>query len=305
MKTFLSFLFLSMFAVGLTGQAIPWKISGNRISPTAATNFAVLTNGAITLSGTTNRLTVAGGALLIDGVAIGGGGGGNTVTSGITYTGTATEPFIWKIVPSMAMQKGHTFYSTTNVASSMYELFNPVQNSLLTVDYGNIAGLLEGNGDAPFNSTSLLSLSMPKVQVIFTTYNPSFAALTNYSAPVLNMVMGNFAPKMDSLLSLSLPALTNVTGTFAPLFDSATNVTFSASLLSVGGDFSIISAALTQTSVNNILIRLAALDGTGGTTDYNNHTIDLSGGTSSTNSGAGLVAEATLIARTNVVILNP
>jgi hypothetical protein len=54
---------------------------------------------------------------------------------------------------------------------------------------------------------------------------------------------------------------------------------------------------LDQASVDGILVSLAALDGTNGTTAYSNKTVNLSGGTSSAPSATGLAAKATLVGR--------
>jgi hypothetical protein len=62
--------------------------------------------------------------------------------------------------------------------------------------------------------------------------------------------------------------------------------------------------ALNQTSVDGILVSLAALNGTGGTTAYSSHTVNLSGGTSSTPSSIGLTAKTTLVARGCTVTTN-
>jgi hypothetical protein len=61
---------------------------------------------------------------------------------------------------------------------------------------------------------------------------------------------------------------------------------------------------LDAASVNGILVSLAALDGTNGTTAYSSKTILLNGGTSATPSGAGITAKATLVARGCVVTTN-
>jgi hypothetical protein len=63
-----------------------------------------------------------------------------------------------------------------------------------------------------------------------------------------------------------------------------------------GGNVVLTSCALNQTSVDNLLIRLAALNGTNGTTAFSNRTVTITG-TSSAPSATGLAAKATLVAR--------
>jgi hypothetical protein len=58
----------------------------------------------------------------------------------------------------------------------------------------------------------------------------------------------------------------------------------------------ITSAALNQASVDSILVALAALDGTNGTTIFSNRIVTITG-TSATPSATGLSAKATLVAR--------
>jgi len=61
---------------------------------------------------------------------------------------------------------------------------------------------------------------------------------------------------------------------------------------------------LDQASVDGILVSLAALDGTNGTTAYSSKTINLSGGTSSAPSATGLAARTVLLARSCTVTTN-
>lgn len=82
------------------------------------------------------------------------------------------------------------------------------------------------------------------------------------------------------------------------------NFSFNAGLLKVGGNVTMTGMKLTQSAVDGILVSLAALDGTGGTTSYNSFTVNLSGGTSSTPSATGLTAKATLVGRGCTVTTN-
>lgn len=82
-----------------------------------------------------------------------------------------------------------------------------------------------------------------------------------------------------------------------------TTISFPA-LLSVASDVLGTGCALSQASVDAVLVRLAALDGTAGTTTYDNHTIDLSGGTNSTPGATGLTAKGILEGRGNTVTVN-
>ncbi len=109
-----------------------------------------------------------------------------------------------------------------------------------------------------------------------------------------------------SLASLDLSGLTTVGGNLfsGTTLPSLVSFTLGVGLLSVDSDVSITGAALNQASVDNVLVRLVALNGTGGTTSYDNHTVDLSGGTSAAPSATGIAAAATLTGRGNTVTTN-
>lgn len=79
-------------------------------------------------------------------------------------------------------------------------------------------------------------------------------------------------------------------------FPALSVLTFGA-LQSAGNDFVLAGAALSQPSVDGLLENLARLDGTGGTSLYANHVVNLTGGMSSPPSAGGLAAAATLTGR--------
>lgn len=106
------------------------------------------------------------------------------------------------------------------------------------------------------------------------------------------------------LASLSLAAIQNITGPVDGSANALTSVTLNSGLKEVGGDVTFATNALGQASVDHILVRLAALDGTGGTTSYDNHTVTLTGGTNATPSATGLAAKTTLVGRGNTVTNN-
>ena len=166
-----------------------------------------------------------------------------------------------------------------------------------------------GGQFSPFIMAALTSLSLPAMTTVGGQFNPNgMAALTSLSLPALTAVGGSFAPiNMQALTSLSLPAVevigaTLTSGNAIQLNNSTsalTSFTLPTTLKQLGGsagNVMITSAALNQASVDNILERLAALDGTNGTVEFKNRTVTITG-TSSTPSAAGLAAKATLVAR--------
>lgn len=210
-----------------------------------------------------------------------------------------------------------------SVASSLTGNFAPVSTSLTTV---NLPALVTVNGTFSPTLAALTSLTLTNLQTVTGAFGLTAASLTTLSMPALTTLGAGFAPvcaaattvtltllssitgavaaSFASLTTLSLPALTTVTSTFT--ITAANLVTFSMNtgLLNIGGNFTMTGMKLDQTSVDGILVRLAALDGTGGTTSYNNRTVNLSGGTSSAPSATGLTAKATLQARGCTVTTN-
>lgn len=184
------------------------------------------------------------------------------------------------------------------------------------------------------NAAALTSLSFPALTVVGGVYTTSTAAyanfglttmhaLTSLSMPVLAVVGYNFAlTGMNSLTTLSLPALKYVGGLFTPttlatlttislpviesmglgisIANSTANITtltIGDTLKHCGGNVIITSAALNQASVDSLLVRLAALDGTNGTTPFSTGKTVTITGTSATPSQTGLDAKAILVGR--------
>ena len=113
----------------------------------------------------------------------------------------------------------------------------------------------------------------------------------------------------SQLQAVDLSALTSVGGT-VDFRDTISLTTFALpSLLAVSSDVYFNDGgngggALNQASVDGLLVALAALDGTGGTTTFDNLEVNLSQGTNAMPSGAGLTAKATLEGRGNTVFIN-
>lgn len=158
--------------------------------------------------------------------------------------------------------------------------------------------------------SSLASLSFPSLTTVGGFFQPqSLTSLATISAPSLKYILnGLYANSCNALTTLNLPSIELIdparsTAGSSVSFDSTTpllaNFSFGSTLKRVGGtvgNVSFTSCALNQASVDNILVRLAALDGTNGTTSFNNRTVTITG-TSATPSATGLAAKATLVAR--------
>lgn len=107
-----------------------------------------------------------------------------------------------------------------------------------------------------------------------------------------------------SLTALDLSALTICGDSLSARANALTSLDVSG-LLSIGGNFDAAENALPEAEIDAILGKLASLDGTAGTTIYENATIDLSGGSNAAPGAAGLAAKTVLEARGCTVTVNP
>jgi len=239
----------------------------------------------------------------------------------LTTVGVSFSPTTLAALTSLSLPALTTVGSSFN-PSSMAALTSLSLPALTTV----------GSSFNPSSMAALTSLSAPALTTVGSSFNPSsMAALTSLSAPALTTVGGNFNPNnMNVLTSLSAPALTTVGGTLSPsimgtlasisipVIERIGTTVTSGSVISIisitpalstfqlpstlkqigsgAGNVVITSAALNQASVDNILVRLAALNGSNGTTAFSSRVVTITG-TSSTPSATGLAAKATLVAR--------
>ena len=135
-------------------------------------------------------------------------------------------------------------------------------------------------------SNLLTSISFPQLisinQFSLAAISP---ALTTISFPELIQIIGLPNSTPITISSGQATALTSIS------FPKLKNVSTHVSGITIQG------CALTQTAVDNILIKFASLDGTNGTTLFSSKSIIINGGTSATPSATGLAAKATLVAR--------
>lgn len=151
-------------------------------------------------------------------------------------------------------------------------------------------------------------------------------ALTRFIVPSLTTVLGDglFCSNCPDLVEIDLSDLETVVGNIDfggtgltaasfPALVSSGRIHFSGTpvvtasfpvLLSVNEDVLFVDCALNEASVDGILEKLASLDGTGGTTLYENRNVSLFGGTNAVPGAAGLTAKATLEGRGCTVTVN-
>lgn len=165
------------------------------------------------------------------------------------------------------------------------------------------------NQFAPSSVGKLTTLLLPKLRAVGGSFNlGSLPVLTELSLPELVTIGSYFSPSnMQALTSISLDKLERIGAgsTLSNTIQLSTNtpnlttLNIPATLKQVGngtGNVYLTSCNLNQASVDNLLVRLAALDGTNGTVAFNNRTVTITG-TSASPSAIGLAAKSTLVAR--------
>jgi hypothetical protein len=267
-------------------------------------------------------------------VQLGVGSGATLEAITITYTGTPAQPFICNVIQPIGVQIDNTLYTASgkwveglgNVGSSVIKALD----GYTTIDFPDLVGVRNDVYLSISSSDTPTEIIMDALVVVGGDFYPNtMAALETLNLSSLTTVGGNFSPYiMAALTTLNISSLTTVGGYFSTdsmaaltsivLTDietiggeitleyalaALTTFTLGTGLLSVGGNVTITSPTLAEASVNNVLVRLAALDGTGGTTLYTGKVIDLSGNCAPP-SATGLAARLTLIAATNTVSIN-
>lgn len=160
-------------------------------------------------------------------------------------------------------------------------------NALTTLDFSALVSMV-GN--------IALSGTAPSLATV------SFAALKN---------VGSIIIEVGASVNYSFPAIETIAPTlttpdYAIYLANISSFSLGSTLKQVGASsFGEVRSvgSLNQASVDNILVRLAALDGTGGTTAFSNRTVSL-GGTNAAPSATGVAAKATLVARGCTVTTN-
>lgn len=196
-----------------------------------------------------------------------------------------------------------TSLSTVNMPSltSVGGTFSPTLAALTTLTLTSLQSVVGAFG---LTAATLTTLSLPALTTLGAGFSPVCASATTVTLTSLANITGAVAPSFAALTTLSFPAIVSASSTWT--ITAANLVTFSlgSTLKSIGGNFTMTGMKLNQASVDGILVSLAALDGTNGTTAYSSRTINLSGGTSSAPSATGLAAKVTLQARSCTVTTN-
>lgn len=290
----------------LTTFSLPQLISCGGITITSATslttiNLSNLLNSLGAISGTANALTT----LTLTNLQL--------IYGNYSLTANALTSLSMPALVNIGLSTG------IPVAGN----FSPVGALLATV---SMPSLVSVNGTFSPTLAALTSLTLTNLQTVTGALGLTAAALTTLSLPALTTLGAGFAPVCALATTVTLTLLANITGAVAASFAALTTLSFPAivsvsttwtitaanlvtfslgsTLKSIGGNFTMTGMKLDQASVDGILVSLAALDGTNGTTAYSSKTINLSGGTSSAPSATGLAARTVLLARSCTVTTN-
>jgi len=226
-------------------------------------------------------------------------GGGSTPMTALTYTATGgtltAAPIAIRTQPQQYEFQG----AITNYVGKWASTIMLQQNTSVTaVSFDDLEGVL-----APITiGTGLLATALSFPALKFATNLPvssGTTALVTVSCPALEYISANVSiANLSALTTITLPAIISIgTGISSNTGNGAlTTFTLGSTLKYVGGNVNFASSALLVASVDDILVRLAALDGTNGTIAYSNRTVTITG-TSATPSAIGLAAKAVLVAR--------
>jgi hypothetical protein len=167
------------------------------------------------------------------------------------------------------MTSSFYFYNNAAVTSA------PALPSLVTANYIQISG--NGLMEDGYNFSSLVTVNSAM------NFDNNASLTVSPTFPLLQSINGAFTMDSNPLLTsgLSFP-----------------------SLKTLNGNFSVNGCGFNVTTINNLLVKLASLDGTGGTTSYDNRLVYVNGGTNAVPTGAGLAAITTLESRGCTVYKN-
>ena len=177
---------------------------------------------------------------------------------------------------------------------------------------GNIGPSYQYNFDFPkllvgkiSNTVSAIqTISLPEV-VQFTYTESVNSSLQEFNLPKVKVLTLTLTGTKNLLTNIYLPSLEWLpAGLTLPAAVGLVNFYMRSSLKGVNGNFITTSNSLNQASVDNILIRLAGLDGIDNLTSYySGRTVTITGG-AATPSAAGLAAKAVLVSRACTVTTN-
>lgn len=189
-----------------------------------------------------------------------------------------------------------------------------IQNDALlpAIDFPVLTYVRGTGGTAFYLDTlpSVASISLPALVEVAgdIIYWQHLAGVTSIDLSSLTAAVGLYLIDIPALPALSLPAIVNISkGILLDNLSSTTSFSLGSGLLNISCNSStnitVTATPLDQSSVDGLLVQLAALDGTGGTTSFDGHTVNLAD-LCAAPSATGLAAKATLEGRGNTVTVS-
>lgn len=216
----------------------------------------------------------------------------------------------------------------TYLNGSNYIINETYAPGLTSLTFPNLEGIAGSSYYFTLSYSNILNISLPVLKASFTGFSITRCSfLENINLNQLEFVTSLSIYNNPSVSTLELPSLKYVqylldidnmasitTLDLSSLVQCAyisiynnpllEELTLSESLLGLNYGINANGNALTQSCVDNILVRLAALDGTNGTTSFDNGPVTLNGGTNAAPSAIGLAAKAILEGRGCTVTTN-
>ncbi len=168
----------------------------------------------------------------------------------------------------------------------------------------NLSAAITIAGSISFTANVALNNFITPSLVNLGSLSVTAAGVNSVDFSSLAIVSTDLIANFAVLGELDFPAIVAIGGAITLTAPNMTDFSLGSGLLEVGGDVTMTGMSLDQPTVDGILVSLAALDGTGGTTAYSSHTVNLSGGSSSAPSATGVAAKVTLVGRSCTVTTN-
>ena len=239
-------------------------------------------------------------SLAIDGVY----GISNSFNVNLTnrYLQTITSPSLKFIFSTISFVTSNTL-TTFSMPSLIYITSLAITSSGLTTL--NCPELVYA-GNLQISASSLTSFNFPNLKYII-TLSSTLSSATSVDFPSLEVVDSSFSLNAPLVASAEFPELTgfglSVTSgaAIATFFGSALTYLRFPKLKKIGGQATVkiltFSNPFDQSTVDHVLVVLAAMDGTNGTMILSTCTININCVGASAPSATGLAAKATLVAR--------
>lgn len=183
-----------------------------------------------------------------------------------------------------------TDFSSLHTLTGNFQFYNNSNNDAELYDGPGlpVCTRIQSGSLSYYNNSYMQSISefadLARIDYTLNMYdNSDLASFPSF--PVLEYIGG-------AIVAYDNPYMTTLDTAFLP------------SILRIDGNVEFGGCGLNQTSVDAILVKLASLNGTNGTTSYDSRTINLNTGTNSIPSGTGLAAKAVLELRNCVVNVN-